>query len=219
MTRACLLVLAGAMYLVPAVGAVPRKPAPPKKAAKPAVHSAKLASNTSKPASNGKGKPAGKSGSGKAAASRTTRAAGGTRLVRTKSGRVVRVKTHAPPAPTFQTHPDPERYAEIQRALIDRGYFKGEPNGQWSDDSTEALKRFQASSNLPDDGKISALTLNGLGLGPRHDGSTASTVPLPSASASSGTPTVVEETVGPAASTPSPATAATTPPTPHPPQD
>src|SRR3954451_20987164 len=32
---------------------------------------------------------------------------------------------------------------------------------------------------LPDDGKITALSLTGLGLGPRHDGSTASTVPVP----------------------------------------
>ena len=102
-------------------------------------------------------------------------------------------------SPSYQLHPDPERYAEIQRALADRGYFKGEPNGEWKDDSIDALKRFQADQKLPDDGKISALTLTGLGLGPRHDGSTAVTVPLQTTPSD---PSVSGSTVGPAASPP-----------------
>lgn len=73
--------------------------------------------------------------------------------------------------PSYQLHPDPERYREIQRALADRGYFKGEVNGRWGDDSTDALKRFQADQKLPDDGKINSLSLIGLGLSPKHDGS------------------------------------------------
>jgi Putative peptidoglycan binding domain len=77
------------------------------------------------------------------------------------------------PAPSYQTHPDPQRYQEIQKALADRGYFKGEVNGQWGDDSVDALKRFQADQKLDNDGKINSLTLMGLGLGPKHDGSTA----------------------------------------------
>src|SRR3954469_1168190 len=85
----------------------------------------------------------------------------------------------APPPPSYQLHPDPERYQQIQQALADRGYFKGEVNGTWGDDSTDALRKFQADQKLPDDGKITALSLTGLGLGPRHDGSTASTVPVP----------------------------------------
>jgi hypothetical protein len=100
--------------------------------------------------------------------------------------------------PSYQLHPDPQRYAEIQRALTDRGYFHGESNGEWKDDSADALKRFQADQKLPDDGKISALTLTGLGLGPHHDGSTAATVPLPTTSASE--PPVSGSTVGPASS-------------------
>ncbi|MFL6351659.1 MAG: peptidoglycan-binding domain-containing protein [Bryobacteraceae bacterium] len=72
--------------------------------------------------------------------------------------------------PSYQLHPDPERYQEIQKALAERGYFKGEANGQWGDDSVEALKRFQADQKLPDDGKINSLSLIGLGLGPKHDG-------------------------------------------------
>lgn len=84
--------------------------------------------------------------------------------------------------PSYQLHPDPDRYTEIQKALADRGYFKGEPNGEWKDDSTDALRRFQADQKLPDDGKITALSLSALGLGPKHDGTTASTVPVASPS-------------------------------------
>jgi Putative peptidoglycan binding domain len=77
------------------------------------------------------------------------------------------------PRPSYQLHPDPERYQQIQQALADRGYFKGAVNGQWGDDSVDALKRFQADQKLVNDGKISAPTLTGLGLGPKHDGSAA----------------------------------------------
>ena len=114
-----------------------------------------------------------------------------------KRTRGTRVRKAA--GPSYQLHPDPERYAEIQRALTDRGYFHGETNGEWKDDSVDALKRFQADQKLPDDGKISALTLTGLGLGPHHDGSTAATVPLSTAPVSE--PPVSESAVGPASST------------------
>jgi peptidoglycan hydrolase-like protein with peptidoglycan-binding domain len=87
-------------------------------------------------------------------------------------------RLRTPPPPSYQLHPDPERYQQIQQALADRGYFKGEANGTWGDDSVDALRKFQADQKLPDDGRISALSLTALGLGPRHDGSTASTVPL-----------------------------------------
>jgi hypothetical protein len=84
------------------------------------------------------------------------------------------VKVSRTPAPSYQLHPDPARYQEIQKALADKGYFKGEPNGQWNGDSVDALKRFQTDQNLPSpDGKINALTLSGLGLGPKHEGSSA----------------------------------------------
>jgi peptidoglycan hydrolase-like protein with peptidoglycan-binding domain len=71
--------------------------------------------------------------------------------------------------PSYQTHPDAARYKEIQQALADKGYYKGEVNGQWSDDSVNAMKQFQTDQKLPDDGKISAPALIGLGLGPKHD--------------------------------------------------
>ena len=87
----------------------------------------------------------------------------------TKRGRQAR-RVVPKPAPSYQLHPDPERYVEIQKALADRGYYKGQINGEWGDDSVDSLKRFQADQKLPDDGKLSSLTLQGLGLGARHDG-------------------------------------------------
>src|SRR6476469_5602493 len=54
------------------------------------------------------------------------KATSGTRRARTK-GRVAR----RPARPSYQQHPDPERYAEIQKALADRGYFHGDANGEW----------------------------------------------------------------------------------------
>ncbi len=96
---------------------------------------------------------------------------------RTRRGKMAR--SRVPPAPSYQLHPDPERYQQIQQALADRGYFKGQVNGEWNDDSVDALKRFQADQKLTDDGKINSLSLIGLGLGPKHDGSTAAAVPAP----------------------------------------
>src|SRR5438309_4925885 len=130
---------------------------------------------------------------GKPATSKTAAGHSSSSGAKKKSTRHVARK---PAGPSYQLHPDPERYAEIQRALADRGYFHGEANGEWKDDSVDALKRFQADQKLPDDGKISALTLTGLGLGPHHDGSTAATVPLPTAPPTE--PPVSGSTVGPA---------------------
>jgi peptidoglycan hydrolase-like protein with peptidoglycan-binding domain len=87
-----------------------------------------------------------------------------------KKGRSASAKRR-PAGPSYQLHPTPERYKEIQHALADKGYYKGEVNGQWGDDSTEALKRFQTDQKLVNDGKISSLSLIQLGLGPKHDGS------------------------------------------------
>ncbi len=144
----------------------------------------KPAKKTAKPAATGKAVK--KSAAASSANGRKTK---GTRSARKPAG------------PSYQLHPDSQRYAEIQKALADRGYYHGESNGEWKDDSVDALKRFQADQKLPDDGKISALTLAGLGLGPHHDGSTAATVPLPNAAGTE--PSISGSTVGPASSTPS----------------
>jgi peptidoglycan lytic transglycosylase len=130
-------------------------------------------------------------------------------FVRGRNGRLIRSRKAR--GPSYQLHPDPERYQQIQQALRDRGYFNGAVNGQWGDDSTDALKRFQAGQKLPDDGKISALTLTALGLGPRHDGSSASAMPLaamPSAVPISGPSVGAGATIAPERTSPS-----TTPPT------
>jgi len=92
-------------------------------------------------------------------------------------------KSRWTPRPRLQAAPTPERYQEIQQALADRGFFKGEVNGKWGPDSVEALKEFQTSQKLTDDGKISSLSLIGLGLGPKH---TYAAAPVPPSGANAG---------------------------------
>ena len=70
--------------------------------------------------------------------------------------------------PPLQQQPTTDRYKEIQQALADKGYFRGTADGAWGPESVEALKRFQREQNLDPDGKIGALSLMALGLGPRR---------------------------------------------------
>jgi peptidoglycan hydrolase-like protein with peptidoglycan-binding domain len=72
------------------------------------------------------------------------------------------------PVRSYQQAPTPDRYREIQQALVSKGYYKGEPNGEWGADSSDALKRFQGDQNLMPDGKINSLSLIALGLGPKR---------------------------------------------------
>jgi hypothetical protein len=73
-----------------------------------------------------------------------------------------------------QSAPTPDRYREIQSALVAKGFLAPEDaNGAWGTSSAEALKKFQADETLESTGKIDALSLIALGLGPKHD----STVP------------------------------------------
>ena len=67
-----------------------------------------------------------------------------------------------------QLAPTKERYQQIQQALAGKGYFSGESNGVWGQDSMESLKRFQADQNLTPDGKLTSLSLIALGLGPKR---------------------------------------------------
>jgi hypothetical protein len=79
-----------------------------------------------------------------------------------------------------QTVPSPERYREIQEALVAKGYMsQEEAAGNWGDSSTAALKKFQADQNLETTGKINSLSLIALGLGPKRD--TPPTPPKPPA--------------------------------------
>jgi len=66
--------------------------------------------------------------------------------------------------------PTPERYREIQEAMVAKGFLKPEDvSGGWDQNSVDALKRFQAAQNLEVTGKINSLSLIALGLGPKHD--------------------------------------------------
>jgi len=85
-----------------------------------------------------------------------------------------------------QIKPTVDRYLEIQKALHDRGYLAGPVDGKWSADSVEALKRFQQDQNLEGDGKLGALSLVALGLGPKR------TATVSQAAAGSPTPPQVE---------------------------
>ncbi len=67
-----------------------------------------------------------------------------------------------------QQAPAPERYKEIQQALADKGYYKGEVNGAWGPESVEALRNYQREQKLEGDGKLTSLSLIGLGLGPKR---------------------------------------------------
>jgi peptidoglycan hydrolase-like protein with peptidoglycan-binding domain len=86
---------------------------------------------------------------------------------------------------SFQTKPTVERYIEIQKALHDRGYLNAPVDGKWGQDSVEALKHFQRDQSLMDDGKLGALSLVALGLGPKR-----ATSSVAQAAAGSGQPQV-----------------------------
>jgi peptidoglycan hydrolase-like protein with peptidoglycan-binding domain len=85
------------------------------------------------------------------------------------------------PARSYQQAPTSDRYKEIQQALAAKGYYHGEPSGEWGAESADALKRFQADQNLMPDGKINSLSLIALGLGPKR--LTAKSDPAPPAQA------------------------------------
>jgi len=85
-------------------------------------------------------------------------------------------------APVNQRVPTKDRYAEIQQALVDAGYFTGEADGVWNDASVEALKSFQDASGFEPTGKIDARSLIKLGLGPNYEASATGAPPVQGAS-------------------------------------
>jgi hypothetical protein len=125
-------------------GAVPVKKAPAKKSA------AKSTAATKKPA-------------GTAARTTTSRSTASSRRAGQKP--VSRVTWR-----NRQMAPTPERYKEIQSALVSKGYLQpDEAGGTWNQASMDALKKFQSEQNLESTGKINSLSLIALGLGPKHD--------------------------------------------------
>ena len=73
--------------------------------------------------------------------------------------------------------PSADRYREIQQALFEKGYYKGNVDGTWNAESQEALRRFQSDQNLTSTGKLDSLSLIALGLGPKRDNSAQLTSP------------------------------------------
>lgn len=134
-----------------------------------------------------------KRGTGKAAADK-----------RTVGKRIVRRRVPDHYSFVGQQRPAPERIQEIERALVERGYLSGEPDGNWDQTSMDALRRFQQSQNLSADGRLSSMSLIALGLGSRQNG----VVPAPSA--------VAPDTVRAVAVTEPPAVAVAGPLTPPP---
>ena len=65
--------------------------------------------------------------------------------------------------------PTPQRYMEVQQALADKGYYSGPIDGNWDSECVSALKRFQEDQNIVVDGKLGALSLIALGLGPKRE--------------------------------------------------
>jgi len=76
-----------------------------------------------------------------------------------------------------QKAPTNERITEIQTALAREGSFRGSPTGKWDDDTTEAMRKFQAGHGLNPSGKLDAPTLQRLGLGSQTAGIAAPTPP------------------------------------------
>lgn len=95
-------------------------------------------------------------------------------------------------------HPTAARYKQIQQALADKGYYHGEIDGEWGPQSISALQRFQTERGIENEGKITALALIGLGLGPKH---THSIVPVlsPETAASDDDSEISEEKQEPSA--------------------
>jgi peptidoglycan hydrolase-like protein with peptidoglycan-binding domain len=130
-------------------------------------------SATTKTARPAKGPARGKAKTGSSGAAKK-----GTAVNTRGSRKGRRAVAAAPPRRYFQQTPTPERYREIQKALADKGYFKGESNGEWGPESVDALRKFQLDQNLQSDGKIGSRSLIALGLGP-HRQPSSSTQPMP----------------------------------------
>ncbi|MCC7340431.1 MAG: peptidoglycan-binding protein [Bryobacterales bacterium] len=67
-----------------------------------------------------------------------------------------------------QQAPTQARLLEIQQALQTNGFLQGEPSGRWDDASASAMKHFQEQHDIAPTGKINALSLIALGLGPKR---------------------------------------------------
>jgi hypothetical protein len=88
--------------------------------------------------------------------------------------------TTAKAQPARQAAPSSDRYKEIQEALVAKGYMTTPPNGQWDQNSQDAMRKFQADQNLSVSGKLSSRSIIALGLGsPSAAVPPASAAPVP----------------------------------------
>jgi len=90
--------------------------------------------------------------------------------------------------------PTPERYQEIQQALIAKGYAPRAADGVWDSDWSAALKRFQQDQKLEPTGKLNSMSVITLGLGPKREQPSGATPPpaVPSTQQTSSSSTVRE---------------------------
>jgi peptidoglycan hydrolase-like protein with peptidoglycan-binding domain len=120
-------------------------------------------------------------GFGATTATKTTAKKSTTKKSTARSKPAKSKSTKKTPAATWRTrqqNPTPDRYKEIQQALVDKGYLKGEPSGVWDPASVDAMQRFQSDQKLTPTGKINAASLIGLGLGAKSAGAPEA-APLP----------------------------------------
>ena len=76
-----------------------------------------------------------------------------------------------------QKAPTADRVIEIQSALGKDGSFQGSPNGKWDDNTSAAMRKYQAAHGLNPSGKLDAPTLQRLGLGSQTAGVAKPTPP------------------------------------------
>jgi peptidoglycan hydrolase-like protein with peptidoglycan-binding domain len=96
------------------------------------------------------------------------------RSAASRTGKRASSRSRRPPG---QKAPTSDRVSEIQAALAKAGSFAGTPDGKWDDDTTTAVRKFQASHRLNPTGRLDALTLQKLGLGSETAGVAAPTPP------------------------------------------
>ena len=159
MRFALVLALASGLIYGPAIAATTKKTT--KKTSNETAHATKSGAakrKTSKP-SRSKSSTHRKTASKSAKTSKSSKTARRGKTSHTKTAAAWRSR---------QLAPSPDRYKEIQAALVQRGYLKKDANGVWDGDSADALRRFQQDQNLEATGKLNSLSLIALGLGPKH---------------------------------------------------
>jgi hypothetical protein len=90
---------------------------------------------------------------------------------RSKTARTARSAKTRQTWRTGQMAPTPDRYKEIQEALVAKGYGSQTPDGEWGQQWADSLKRFQQDQKLEPSGKLNSLSLITLGLGPKREAS------------------------------------------------